>query len=796
MTTNISKELLLQSKHVETEKKYWLNKLSGELVKTYFPYDHIAQDVPTGKTGEKVNFQFKIQGDLFSRLIRLAKGSNKNLYIILLAGLTVLLSKYTGNKDIIISSPIYKQEIDGEFINTVLAIRLQVTGKESVKELILLCKKTLVEANEHLNFPIERLMDELDSSFPGKGSSFFEIGALLENIHHKKYIDHLGVNLLFSFLKTEECIEGIIEYNHRLYKKDTIAGIVEHYINLLQRILNNLELRILEIEILLEEERRRLLTLFNETQREFPTERTIQDIFEEQVEKRLKNAAVVGDEFSGFLSYTNLNEKSNQLARILRKRGVNPGTIAAVMTPTTVWTLIGIIAVLKAGGSYLPIDPEFPGERIEYMLTDSRVPIVLIQNHHPGYSDKAVELIDIDDDGIYEGEVSNLKRMNTAGDIIYVIYTSGTSGRPKGVLVKNENLVNYVSWFLKKADLTQKDKTALISSLAFDLGYTAIYPSILAGGELHLLQKEIFLSPGRLLDYIEKNGITYLKLTPSLFSVIVNSPDFSKGKCLSLRIVILGGEPINTQDVEKAHWVCHHLQIMNHYGPTETTVGSIAQFIDFERYEEYKQEATLGKPISNTEVYILEENLKPVPLGIPAELYIGGKGVGIGYLNQPELTSHKFIAHLYKDDGRLYRTGDMAKWTAYGTIHFLGRRDSQIKIRGFRVELEEIEKQLLKHQGIKNAVVVVSENESGGNYLCAYYVSSTPMEAVRLHEYLTAKLPVYMVPSFFIAIDKIPVTPNGKINHRALPKPKLGNDAQYMTPKNELQEKLGELWGK
>ncbi|UCH92154.1 MAG: amino acid adenylation domain-containing protein [Candidatus Aminicenantes bacterium] len=789
MTTNISKGLMLQSKHVENEKNYWMNKLAGQLVKTYFPYDHIA---PDGLTRNIDDFHFRIPGNLSARLIQLAKGSDNNLYIVLLTCLTILLNKYTGNKDIIVAAPIYKQEIDGEFINTALAIRLQLTGKEPVKELILLCKKTIFEANEHLNFPVERFVNDLELPCSRDGS-LFETGISLENIHYKKYIKHLNPYILFSFLRTGEYIEGSIEYNFHLYKKDTIKRIAGHFVYLLEIILNNLNLQVSEIEILSDQERHRLLTIFNQTKTNFPKDRTIHELFEEQVERRGGNIAAAGDGYPAPLSYRELNEKANQLARILGEKGIKAGSIAAVSALPSIQTIIAILSVLKAGGAYLPIDPDFPAERINFMLKDSQAHLILTSHHFHEQLATRCELINIHDETIYNGDGSNLKRKSIPGEIVYVIYTSGTSGRPKGVLVKNENLVNYASWFLKKTGLTGKDKAMLISSLAFDLGYTCIYPSILAGGELHLIPKEIFLVPDKLLDYIKENAITYIKLTPSLFSVIVNSPGFSRDTCASLRLVVLGGEPINTQDVERAHLVCDHFQIMNHYGPTETTIGSIARFIDFNQFEEYKQTATIGKPIDNTDIYISDENLKLVPIGVPGELCISGTGLAAGYLNRTELTAEKFVRTA---NDRFYRTGDLARWTADGYIEFLGRIDSQVKIRGFRIELEEIENQLLKHQCIKNAVVIARGDDNGGKYLCAYYVCSTPIDAAGLREYLSPKLPLYMIPSVFMALNKIPVTPNGKVDHRELPEPKRGKDTNYKAPQDEQQEKLVDLWSR
>jgi bacitracin synthase 3 len=809
MTKNTSKGFILQSKQVKNEKNYWMNKLSGQLMKTYFPYDYVT---PVDFTGNTDNVHFDLPGDLFTKLMQLARGSDNNLYIVLLTGLNILLNKYTGNKDIITAIPIYKQEIEGEFINTALAIRFQLTGQETVKELMMQGKKTVFEANENLNFPIERLINQhLDIPSAEDGLSLLETVVILDNIHHKKYINHLKPNILFSFLKTEKKITGCLEYNSQLYTKNTIERIVGHFIYLMQIMLNNLDQQVSRLEILAGEERRRILETINKTGMNFPKERTIHELFEQQAEKSGSSIAVVGDGSPAPLTYRELNEKANQLARFFIEKGVKPGTITAVMTSPSVKTMIAILAVLKAGGAYLPIDPQFPRERIDYMIKDSQARIILAYGDNIGQFEDVGQLIDIDDDTIYTGAVENLVRYSTPLDILYVIYTSGTSGRPKGVLIKNENMVNYVSWFINIAALTGKDKTMLLSSFAFDLGYTSVYSSILAGGELHIMAKEMFLSPGNLLDYLEEKGITYLKMTPSLFSVIAAGPGFSKEKCPLLRLVLLGGEPINTADVDHAHNVCPHLQIMNHYGPTETTIGSIARFIDFNHLDEYKQKPTIGRPIANTQVYIMDDYLNPVPANVPGELCIGGNGVAAGYLNQPKLTAEKFIQlkgmlkierhetapqQINKEPiAYVYRTGDMARWTLDGNIEFLGRRDKQVKIRGFRIELEEIENQLARHPFVNNAVVIVREDDNDSKYLCAYYVSQSPIEVTQLREFLAPKLHAYMIPSFFIQLEKIPVTANGKLDLQALPEPVPGEDIDYRPPQNRQQEKLVVLWG-
>jgi len=470
------------------------------------------------------------------------------------------------------------------------------------------------------------------------------------------------------------------------------------------------------------------------------------------------------------LTYRQLDEEAKQLAGVLRAKGIKPGEIVGLMLKPSLEIPVGILGIFKTGCGYMPIDPEFPGERIKYMLKDTNAAALVTTKDLSEESNKIIswegEKILLPPDYCPgRGEVSSPETIRSNGsqqsantitststltststcqvspaNLAYVIYTSGTTGKPKGVAIKHQNLVNYVYWFSNKASLTGKDKAILTTSFAFDLGYTVLYTSLSKGGELHIVPREIYLDTGRLLRYIKQKEITYIKVTPSLFSVIVNSPGFSKITCQSLRFAAMGGEPINVKDIEKAHAICSHLKIMNHYGPTEATIGCAATIIDFAGFEEYKTHPVIGKPIDNAGIYILGNVLELLPVGVPGELCISGAGVGRGYLNQPQLTAEKFLPDpsvFYRSNRsyrsyiskRIYKTGDLARWLPDGNIEFLGRADNQVKIRGYRIELGEIEKRLKTHPRVEDAVVLVKEPTAeentpinGDKYLCAYIV--------------------------------------------------------------------------
>jgi amino acid adenylation domain-containing protein/FkbM family methyltransferase len=747
---------------IDKEKMYWLKQLSGELVKSCFPYDRIRSKIADDG---KVCLEVQVPDQLFMKLNQVTNNSDKNLYIILLAGLALLLEKYTGNKDIIITAPIYKQRVEGEFINTVLVIRNRLEEVQTFRELLMQVKNTLAEANRNLNYPIERLLYYLGLSTTSSASKDFplsETAILLENIHYRKYLEPLNFHLVFSFLRTGEYLKGILEYNPRLYKKETVERIFNHLVSLLEESVNDVNRWIGDIDLLTTGERE-LLSKLNNTRWKYPQEKAIHQLFAEEVEKWPDRIIVVESAEPMSMTYGELNQKSNQLAVMLREKSVKPGNVVGIMVGPSLEMIIGILALLKAGGTYLPLEPDFPEGRVQYILHDSNTHILLTLTPASRYLGKEnIEIINIDDPAVYKDRaVSNLKPLNGPEDNVYAIYTSGTTGKPKGVLVKNESLVNYVTWFSRTAGLTEEDKTLLTSSFVFDLGYTAIYPAILRGCELHIVEREAYLNAEKFLNYVEANQITYLKMTPSLFTIIVNSLDFTAEKLLRIRLVVCGGEAVNLADIETVRSLCPHIRVMNHYGPTEATIGSVAQLIDFEEFDRYRENPTIGSPIDNTFVLILDKNFKQVPLEVTGEICLGGAGLANGYLNNPELTAEKFRRivisqsslaigsfnspqkandqYLLSND-RLYRTGDRGRWLTSGNIEFQGRIDQQVKIRGYRVELGEIEEQVNCFHGVRESVVLVRETmENPGVKHLAAYIIPNPEYAYPVHQLLWLK---------------------------------------------------------
>jgi len=663
-------------------------------------------------------------------------------------------------------------------------------------------------------------------------------------------------------------LQVVLKYNARAHSLSLMESIASHIRCALQHVARDPNLELKDLEILSEQEKEKLLFQFNTPAVSFDpsilAEKTYWQLLDEQTSKTPGNNAVT---YRGqTVSYHQLKNMAEAVAREMNNKGFGTGSIAAVMMEPGIKMAAVLLGILCAGAAFLPIDPNAPSDRIRYMLDDSSTPLLFTDRDHEDLlkiidetQHKDIRVINADSFD-FPASSSSVDSPNPShpADPAYIIYTSGTTGRSKGTVVTHRNLVNYVAWFSLAGQLTNQDKSILTSSFAFDLGYTSLFPILTRGGELHMVDRDTYISPDILLNYIREQRITFLKVTPSLFTAIVNSPAFSMETFHTVRLVLLGGEALQTPDVEKARDLCPHLHFANHYGPTETTIGSIAYFVPPSSFEKFLHRPVIGKPIANTCIYILDRFGKPQPIGVPGEICIAGTGVARGYLNRPELTAEKFLAHelhelkekgdsqetplrgdlLWRQapsggllngqplhaaslqnnynksfwphlftkrwaaGGVLYCTGDSGRWLPDGTIEFLGRIDRQVKIRGYRVEPGEIETRLHAHPGVKECAAAVYEYESGEKNLCAYIVPTrdeTPTPEA-LKSFLSQDLPNYMIPARFIFLDALPLTPNGKLDRRALPDPTgLDTNSERRTgpaepPQTPTQLKLSETW--
>ncbi|MCX6581965.1 MAG: amino acid adenylation domain-containing protein [Candidatus Aminicenantes bacterium] len=784
------------------ERAYWLAQLAHP-VKSSFPFDFSNEK---GKRSmEEVMLYFS--PGVAARLLELSNGSDVKLNMVLNAAAVALLYKYTGESDIITAAPIYRQQVESEFINTVLLLRNRLDVRQTFKELLREVRQTIADAAAHQNFPVLLLPMPGLLNLPGSGAEcpLFDVAVLLRNIHDPLYIAHTNHNVAFDFHRAGQVLEGVVQYNAQFFRRETMALVGRRFARLLEIFIFNVDLELGCVDMLTGEERQTILQDFNDTEMDYPAHRTLHGLFEEQAERTPDHIAVIGSMAVETLratsrqqiTYRQLNKQSGQLAGLLVEKGVLADDIVAIMIERSIEMIIGLLGILKSGGAYLPIDPECPRERFDYMLKDSAAKILLTE----------VECVFNFHHSSFIIHHSNLS---------YVLYTSGSTGRPRGVMVEHGNVVGNIYAFYREFGINDRDCGLQLASYTFDLFAEEIYPLLLRGGKIVIPHPEEVGDIQRLVASISRYGVTIVDTTPLLLS------EFNKRAAeISARPGGRGITFISGGDVLKHRYVDRLAglgRVYNTYGPTETTVCAA-----YYRYKpgESGENISIGKPIANYHIYILDRLGALQPVGIAGELCIAGVGVARGYLNNPELSDEKFKIINYKlkiingsgalrtenfhhssfiiHHSILYRTGDLARWLADGNIQYLGRIDRQVKIRGFRVELGEIENRLTMHGGVKEAVVTDGGGSGGDRFFCAYVVCSkdfgaSPTMVEELKEHLARMLPAHMIPTYFMVIEKIPLTPNGKIDRAALPEPVITPGAEYVEPRNEVEEKIGKIW--
>jgi len=807
------------------EKNYWLTKLSGELIKASFPGDYNKRVKNTRRIDTAT---YILPGELFSRLLELSKDSDARIFVTAAAGVMLLLNRYTYNRqeDIAIGTAIYRQEKDHDFINTVLVLRNQVSPGTTFKEFLIQVGQVIREANLYQNYPIEALLQLLDMS-PAADEDFplFDTAVIMENLHDKKYLSHIHFNTLFIFKRIDAGMEVTVEYNSLLYKKSTIERLVSHYFNLLKNALSNVNSQVFEIDILPEKEKEMILFEFNDTKAGYSTEKTMHQLFEEQAAKTPGNMAVICGDKS--LTYARLNQKANQLAWELRKRGLMPNSFVAVIIDRSIEMVVGVMAILKAGGAYVPLEPYLPGARIITSLSSLNVESLLTNRLQLSMLAPLCEQLAglkyvfcLDDMPEEKGIIELFKNkelilppqlesspaenpLPAAGptDIAYVIFTSGTTGTPKGVVLKHQPVINIIQWVNKTYSVNSSDKLLFIVSLSFDLSVYDIFGILASGAVIRLADNEEIKSPERLVEIIFNEGITFWDSAPAALQMLVpylqnlTETDLNSIKS-KVRLIFLSGDwiPVAMPDILKQSFP--GVTVISLGGATEAAIWSNFYPIDTVAPEWIS--IPYGKPIQNAKYYILDQFLNPTPIGVPGDLYIGGECLASGYINDDALTANKFIHNPFTPGEKMYKTGDLARWFPDGNMEFLGRLDNQVKIRGYRVELGDIESQLLKHDDIKEVLVTAREGNTeakSDKYLCAYYVSPREFTANQLADYLSVTLPEYMIPPYFVRLEKMPVTPNGKLDRKALPAPAFTLETQeYIAPSSQVEQRIVGIW--
>ncbi|MBW4678523.1 MAG: amino acid adenylation domain-containing protein [Microcoleus vaginatus WJT46-NPBG5] len=665
--------------------------------------------------------------------------------------------------------------------------------------------ETLLDSNKNnqgfsgLPFSFEFI--DISNKYESKGLTF-----LIDQ--HYACTDRFKVKL--SCVYQENSLVTQFYSDSEVFSSEDIERLSKYFETLLKTVVDTPEAAISHLEVLSESARHQLLVEFNNTKADYPKNKCIHHFFEEQAKRTPDNSAVVFEKQQ--LTYAQLNRQANQLANYIQTLGVESEVIVGICVERSIEMIVAMLGVLKAGGAYLPIEPTMPAERIALMLEDAQVSVLITQEKLvqtlPKHSAQAVCIDTMSQDDLAKNAtlVPKEKHKNSS-DLAYVIYTSGSTGTPKGVAIEHRQLSNYLHSILERLKLPAGASFATVSTFAADLGNTAIFPALCTGGCLHIISQERATDPEALAEYFRRHPIDCLKIVPSHLAALLTSSDAVA--ILPRQRLILGGETVSWNLIEKVHKYASNCRIFNHYGPTEATVGVLTYRVDFEKLRHDSETVPLGRPIANTQIYILDSHQQPVPLGVAGELYIGGDNLARGYLNRPELTTEKFIANPFKpqSDARLYKTGDLARYLPDGNIEFLGRIDSQVKIRGFRIELGEIEATLRQHPEVEQAVVIDWEDVAGDKRLVAYIVpkeeliaSKSNLENLNLSElrtFLQEKLPAYMVPAAFVILKILPLTANGKIDRQKLStadKACLFSTETFVAPRTPIEEKLADIW--
>ncbi len=806
-------QAMLSSAEGEAHRDYWRKQLSGTLPILELPTDRprLSSQGSEGKT-----YTSLLSPELTKQIKTFAQTQNMNLSIILLGIYKVLLYRYTDLEDIIVGMPTLgrpEERFDsqiGYFVN-MLPVRSQIRDEQCFSKFIKELQLNVIDGLDHAVYPFPAIVRELNVSRE-TNSPVFQTAFIYQNFLQStslKTTDGQGQNSLHIEFMEDIHQEGEFEfaleifdmddhftlnikYDPALYDHSTIKRMLGHYVNLAEEVVNDPNLPLGEYSLISREEQATILSDWNATQADYPKDHTIHQLFEEQVERAPDNTAVVFEESS--LTYRQLNNKANQLARVLREKGVTPNSIVAIMVERSFTMVIAILGILKAGGAYLPIDPEYPEDRIKFMLEDSQAEILLTQSHLKEKNEFDLEVIDLDNEAVYTVADTNVEIVNQPNDLAYVIYTSGSTGKPKGAMIEHKNVVRLMFNDKMQFDFSQADVWTMFHSYCFDFSVWEMYGALLYGGKLIIVSKMMSRDTREYLLLLKREKVTVLNQTPTAFYNLIAEEIKCSDRQLNIRYVIFGGEALKPGKLKDWNIKYPKTELINMYGITETTVHVTYKKIT--QYEISLNISNIGRPIPTLTTYIMSKNMKLQPIGVIGELCVGGDGLGRGYIKRPELTTKKFIQSPYCSKEIIYKSGDLARYLPNGELEYLGRIDHQVKIRGFRIELGEIESRLLKHETIKETIVVDKEDDYGNKYLCAYIVGDRELNVNELRNYLLQELPEYMIPSYFIPLEKIPLTSNSKVDRKMLPDPdgSMITGEEYEAPRNEIEKRLAQIW--
>jgi len=807
----------LQGKVLDAQLSYWKRQLTGAPAVLEMPADRPRPSVQTYRGAQQA---FALPRSLTEALKRLSQQEECTLFMMLLAAFKALVYRYTGHEDIVVGSPIANRtraEIEGLigfFVNT-LVLRTDLGGNPSFRELLGRVREVALGAYAHQDLPFEKLVEELQPERDMSRNPLFQImfvfqnapmaplelwGLTLSMLEFARGVAR--VDLEFHLWEVPEGLDGFVLYNTDLFEAGTIARMLSHFQTLLEDIVADPERRILDSQLLTDAERHQLLVEWNDTETEYPQDKCIHELFEAQVERTLDAVAVVFKDQQ--LTYRELNRRANQLAHHLQALDVGPDVPVAISMKRSLDMAVGVLGILKAGGVYIPLDPTYPQERLAFMLQDAQSPVLLTQHqlldNLPEYK-RHIVCLDTGWQTIEHMPQVTPPRVVTPDNLAYIIYTSGSTGRPKGVAMRHRPLTNLMHWQGHATALSQPARTLQFASLSFDASCHEVFFTWSSGGTLVLISEDTQRDAVALLKVLNEASIERLFLPfaalQHLAQVVADQDAVVPAK---LREVMTAGEQLQiTPQIESLFNELDGCALHNQYGPTEGHV--VTAFTLGETPETWAALPPIGCPIANATIYILDQCLQPVPIGVPGELHIGGLVLARGYLGRPDLTAERFIPDPFSHEpgAQLYKTGDLACYRPDGNIEFLGRIDHQVKVRGFRVELGEIEAVLGQHPAVQGTVVVAREDAPGDKRLVAYVIPDPDQVTgtSELRRFLQAKLPNYMVPSAFMMLEALPLTPSGKVNRRALPAPERGRpemEGDLVAPSTPVEEMLAGIW--
>ncbi|HEX6100799.1 MAG TPA: amino acid adenylation domain-containing protein, partial [Thermoanaerobaculia bacterium] len=795
---------------LERQLGYWQQKLAGAPETLDLPTDFPR---PSVQTYAGASHSFSLDARLTGQLRHLAEQHGATLYMALLAALKALLHRYTGQNDLCVGSPIANRQygetegLIGMFVNT-LAMRSQVEGSDSFAALLAKVKTTCLEAYEHQDAPFERVVDSLHLQRNLATTPLFQVMLILQNTERVEVDASIqpyplgggGISkfdLTVAFSETPHGLEALFDYNTALYKAETVARMAEHFAALCEAVTAAPAAEVGKLAYLGAAEKHALLAGYNDTAADYPKDLCLHELFTEQALRAGgKTAVVCGDER---LTYRELDERSHDLALVLQAQGVGPDSLVGVCMERSLDMVVSLLGILRAGGAYVPLDPDYPNERLAYMLRDSGAAIVLTQEslleRLGGLVAAGTRMIALDRQ--WPEMAAHVAALKAAGvglreevrpdHLAYVIYTSGSTGNPKGVAIEHHSPVTLVHWGLEVYSSEELAGVLAATSICFDLSVYEIFLTLAGGGTIILVRNALALT-----EVSGREEVTLINTVPSAMEELVRMDAVPE----SVRTINLAGEPLPARLVDRIYETTAAKKVYDLYGPSEDTTYSTYVL----RTKNGPQ--TIGRPIANTQVYILDARNQLQPIGVPGELHIAGDGLARGYLNRPELTDEKFVANPFEPGTRMYRTGDLARWMDDGTLQYLGRIDTQVKVRGFRIEMGEIEARLGQHPGIQDTAVI-AQGEGANKQLIAFYrAEETAADGIvelpgeELRDHLLRTLPSYMVPSAFVSLAAIPLNPNGKVDRRALARMDVtaASGQEYVAPRNETERQLVAIW--